>query len=128
MAVTSAGGVAVDRDARGARRRSESALVWAQLRRNRGAVAGAVVVLLLVLMALAAPALAPYDPTAGSLLDAMRGPSRAHPLGTDALGRDVLSRLIFGARISLQIGIISLAIAGSVGTLFGLLAGFYGGW
>lgn len=103
-------------------------IVWRQLRRNRGAVGAGVLILLLVMMAFAAPLIAPHDPTEANLQAAMQPPGLEHLLGTDAFGRDVLSRLIFGSRISLQIGMISLAIAGSIGVLLGVLGGFYGGW
>ncbi len=96
--------------------------------KNRLAAAGAVVLLLLAVVAVCAPWIAPYDPLRVSLPDALLSPSGAHWLGTDQLGRDVLSRLIYGTRISLVIGILSVGIAVIVGSLVGALAGFYGGW
>jgi peptide/nickel transport system permease protein len=89
-------------------------------------VAMAMLVLFIVL-ALAAPLFAPHDPTALISGAVMRPPSWTYPFGTDELGRDVLSRVIYGARISLQIGVITISIALALGTLVGLTAGFYGG-
>ncbi len=91
-------------------------------------VAGYVLVVLLILTAVLAPILAPADPITQVLSTRLKPPSAAHWLGTDQLGRDVLSRMIFGARISLLIGIVVVGIAGSVGTLVGLIAGYVGGW
>jgi len=79
-----------------------------------------------MLMALFAPVIAPYDPIRQSS-DLLKPPSRQHLFGTDELGRDILSRIIFGARISLTMGLIAVAIAGSFGTVIGLVSGFIGG-
>ena len=81
----------------------------------------------LVLVALLAPALAPHDPLATDLYGRLQPPSLNHPMGTDELGRDILSRVIFGARISLRIGLICIAISMTTGTALGLLAGYRGG-
>lgn len=99
---------------------------WRIFARNRGAVVGTVILLAWAGAAICAPALAPYDPL-GLTGPSRQPPSAAHPLGTDLLGRDVLSRLIFGGRISLAIGLISVAIGASTGSLMGLIAGYYGG-
>lgn len=96
------------------------------LAHNRWALAGLVVLGVLVLAALAAPLVAPRDPTQGELAAALVAPSRAYPLGTDAEGRDVLSRVLYGARLSLAVGLASQAIALAVGLTLGLAAGFYG--
>ena len=96
--------------------------------RNRMVLAGGVVLVLLAVIAVAAPWLAPHDPLQVNLADALLPPSAAYPLGTDPLGRDVLSRLIYGTRISLLIGFIAVGISIMVGTAIGALAGFYGGW
>ena len=98
------------------------------LLRNKLALAGGIVLLVLAVVAVAAPWLAPHDPLQVNLPEALVGPSAAHPLGTDPLGRDVFSRLIYGARISLFIGFIAVGIAVCVGTAVGAAAGFYGGW
>ena len=101
--------------------------IWRRLTRHRLALAGALIVAGLMLMALLAPVLAPHDPVAQSLGNAFQPSSRAHPLGTDEFGRDILSRIIFGARASLLAGVVSVAIALTAGALAGLLAGYAGG-
>ena len=95
---------------------------------NRLVLGGAGVIAALAIVALCAPWLAPHDPLAVHLPEALWPPSATYPLGTDQLGRDVLSRLIYGSRISLLVGIVSVGIAIVVGSLIGLAAGFYGGW
>jgi peptide/nickel transport system permease protein len=100
---------------------------WRQFQRNRLAVAGGVVVALLAALALLAPVLAPYDPAAYDVKQILLAPSPAHWFGTDQLGRDVLSRMLFGARISMAVGFISVGIAVLLGTLIGTLAAYYGG-
>jgi peptide/nickel transport system permease protein len=90
-------------------------------------VAGLVLVGGMTLAALLAPFLAPHDPTALDVVHALKGPSAAHPLGTDALGRDVLSRLLFGARVSLWVGFVSVGLAVSIGLALGLASGYFGG-
>ena len=97
-----------------------------RLTRNRWTLTGLAVVAALVIAALAAPLLAPGDPYHGQLANALHAPSRAFPLGTDAQGRDVLSRVLFGARLSLTVGLTSQAIALATGLVLGLAAGFYG--
>jgi peptide/nickel transport system permease protein len=94
--------------------------------RNRAAVVGAVIVLLFLLVALLAPWLSPYDPIKTSFLTVRNAPSAAHWFGTDELGRDVLTRLLYGARASLSAGVISVGIALLIGVPLGLLAGYYG--
>jgi len=84
------------------------------------------VLLVLVLLAIFAPVVAPYDPIKQSA-DLLQPPSRQYLFGTDELGRDILSRIIFGARISLTVGLIAVGIAGSIGTVIGLISGFIGG-
>lgn len=95
--------------------------------RNRGALIGLVLLLGWMLVAFFAEAVAPYDPIE-TVAGAREAPSALHWFGTDRLGRDVLSRVIFGSRISLLLGVISVLIGLLSGTLLGLLAGFYGGW
>jgi len=90
--------------------------------------AGAAIVLLLVTTALFAPALAPYDPLAQNLDQDLRASSRAHWLGTDKLGRDILSRTIYGGRISLLVGLSTVALSLVVGVAVGSLAGYFGAW
>ncbi len=95
---------------------------------NRAAVAGALVVALFVGVAVLAPLLAPYDPLKTNFLLIRKAPSAAHWLGTDDLGRDILSRMVFGARASLLAGCISVAIAILIGVPIGLASGYFGRW
>jgi peptide/nickel transport system permease protein len=97
------------------------------LGRDRGALAGALLFVAVVAAALFAGSLTPYSPVAVRMQERLQLPSPAHLFGTDELGRDVLSRILFGARASLAVGVIAVAIAGTVGTALGLAAGFYGG-
>jgi peptide/nickel transport system permease protein len=96
--------------------------------RNGTLVAGLVIVGLLVLVALLAPLLTPYDPIAQDLEHALASPSGAHWLGTDKYGRDVLTRLMYGARIDLRVGFLAVLIPFVVGSVLGALAGYFGGW
>lgn len=95
---------------------------------NRSAVFGGVLVAAFILLALFAPLLAGYDPFATSFTSIRKPPSSEFWLGTDELGRDIYTRMLYGARASLMAGVVSVAIAVAVGVPFGLLAGFYGGW
>lgn len=108
-------------------RNSNPDTFWARLGRNRMAMTGLILVLSLFAVALLAPWLAPYDPNAIDLKELLMPPSQAHPLGTDTLGRDVLSRIIYGARISLLVGFVAVGIATLIGLVVGALAGYYGG-
>ena len=98
-----------------------------------GAV-GFITLLLVILASLFAGQLSPYDSAKQNLLDKLMPPAwcedgtMAHLLGTDSLGRDVLTRCLYGARISLVVGVCSVAVAGAIGTVLGLLSGYYGGW
>lgn len=98
------------------------------LRRDGRAWFGVAVILLLVLAAVAAPLLARHDPTAIDLTNQLQGPSSQHWMGTDIQGRDVWARLIYGARISLAVGLLSQGIALALGLVLGLIAGYYGKW
>lgn len=101
---------------------------WRRLQRNRMAMTGLALVLVLFAVALLAPWLAPYDPSFINLKQVLMPPSPDHLLGTDTLGRDVLSRIIFGARISLLVGFVAVGLATLIGLFVGALAGYYGGW
>jgi peptide/nickel transport system permease protein len=96
--------------------------------RTRGTGFGVVVVAAVVLVALGADVIAPYNPNRLQEAGVLAAPSAAHLLGTDQLGRDVLSRIIHGARTSVQAGVVSVGFALAAGVLIGLLAGYYGGW
>jgi peptide/nickel transport system permease protein len=100
---------------------------WRRFARNRGAVFGLAVLIAVVAMAVFAPALAPYDPLAQGVGAPPQGPSLAHWAGTDSFGRDILSRMIYGSRIALIIGILSVLLALVIGVALGLVAGYYGG-
>lgn len=108
--------------------RSPAGEFWRRLRRRHTALAAGAVVLLIVLVAIFAPVLAPYDPAAADYDALLQGPSLAHLAGTDSYGRDILSRIIWGGRISLTVGLVSAFAGGLVGTTLGLLSGWIGGW
>ncbi|MBI2491513.1 MAG: ABC transporter permease [Candidatus Rokubacteria bacterium] len=101
--------------------------VWRRFEQNRMAMAGAVIVVVFLLVTLFASWLAPHDPTRQDLLLRLAGPSPPHPLGHDGFGRDVLSRLIVGARLSFGMAFFAVLLAFSVGTPLGLVAGYVGG-
>ncbi len=95
---------------------------------NKLALLGGVVVVTLFVVSVLAPVLSPYDPDAIHVNEILMPPSRQHPLGTDELGRDVLSRMIWGSRISLKVGFVAVGIAIFIGVIVGAAAGYYGGW
>jgi len=101
---------------------------WRRFARNRGAVFGLAVLIGVVLLSVLAPAVSPYDPLAQGVGPTLQAPSLAHWAGTDSFGRDVLSRIIYGARIALIVGVVSVALAMVVGVTLGLVAGYYSGW
>ena len=101
---------------------------WTRLKRNRMAMTGLALVLGLFVVSIFAPWLAPYDPNLIDLKQVLMPPSPAHYLGTDTLGRDVLSRIIFGSRVSLKVGFVAVGLATLIGLFIGALAGYYGGW
>ena len=104
-------------------------VLGARFRRDPWFQAGVGLVALVVLAALLAPWLAPFDPITGDLRNAyLLGPGGRHLLGTDAQGRDVLTRVLYGARLSLSVGLISQAVAATLGVTLGLLSGYYGRW
>src|SRR5436309_3714728 len=100
---------------------------WAALSRNRLALVGGVIVLFLAALAILAPALAPWDPNRPDVKKILDPPSRAHLLGTDQLGRDVFSRMLYGSRVSLAVGFVSVGIATVIGLVLGSIAGYNGG-
>jgi len=101
---------------------------WRRIGRSRTGIAGMAIVVVVLGCAAFAPYVTPYNPTAVSFAATLKPPSHGHPLGTDQLGRDVLSRVIFGARIALLVGIATVVVAGLVGCTLGLVSGFFGGW
>ena len=110
-----------------ARARSRPFIVVSSMRRNPGAVAGAILILTLGVLALLAPAIAPYDPIKTALRERLQAPSSTHLMGTDEFGRDTFSRVLYGGRTSLWLGVVAVGLSAAVGGVFGLLAGYYRG-
>jgi len=108
-------------------RRGELSQFWRTFKRNQLACVGAVVVGVLVAVAILAPALAPWDPNKPDMKRILESPSGKHWFGTDQIGRDVFSRLLYGSRISLAVGFVSVGIATLIGVLLGASAGYHGG-
>lgn len=108
-------------------RQTPFALFWVRFKRNKPGIVGAIIIGVMVLMALFAPLIAPYSPYFQDLNHVVQGPGHGHLLGTDDLGRDVLSRIIYGARVSVGASIIPVLIALLIGVPLGLVAGFYRG-
>lgn len=105
-------------------------LLWVigkRFTRNKLSVIGAIVVFALITISLLAPVIAPYDPTSIDVYNVLSPPDKAHILGTDELGRDLLSRIIWGSRVSLKVGFVAVGIAIMIGIILGSIAGFYGG-
>lgn len=102
-------------------------MVWRRFRRHRGAVLGAIILTIIIISCLLAP-LSPYDPEKSDLTNALQPPSWQHPFGTDPLGRDMLTRVLYGGRISLFVGFMVVIITLLIGIPVGAIAGFLGGW
>ncbi|MGO4860620.1 ABC transporter permease [Atopobiaceae bacterium Sow4_H2] len=114
--------------AQGKRRASNYwAVSWQIFRKNKLGMACLAIVVLLAIIAILAPVLSPYDPDAQTLIDMLLRPGGAHPFGTDEFGRDILSRTIYGCRISLSVGVVSQVIAILIGFFAGVCAGYFGG-
>ncbi len=110
------------------RKKSQLFEIWRQLKKNKLAVVALVVLVLLILVAVLAPVIAPYSYSQQNAKLANAGSSPAHLLGNDKLGRDILSRLIYGSAQSLQMGVIAVVIAATIGIALGAIAGYFGGW
>ncbi|MEG3132458.1 ABC transporter permease [Rouxiella sp. T17] len=106
----------------------QSSRVLSKFLRNKSAVIGAVIVIVFAILALLAPWISPFDPIKADFMAVRKAPSALHWLGTDELGRDILSRLFWGARTSLMAGCVSVIIAIVIGVPLGLLAGYWQGW
>jgi peptide/nickel transport system permease protein len=106
---------------------SMAAAIWKRFRKHPGAVGGSIVFLLLSIVVLLA-SFSPYNPDASSMLERYQPPSVQHWMGTDALGRDLFTRVLYGGRISLTVGLLVVVIALAIGVPVGALAGYYGGW
>jgi peptide/nickel transport system permease protein len=111
-----------------ARARPPALDVTVRLVRHPTAVTGLGVLIVMVAAALAAPLVAPYDPLEQNMADFLVGPGPSHWFGTDQFGRDIFSRVVWGGRLTLQVGVIAVAISGTAGLALGLLAGYHGGW
>jgi peptide/nickel transport system permease protein len=103
-------------------------LFWKRFSRNKLALAGGIIVAFLLFVAILAPLVSPYDPNDIDRKHILEPPGIQHPLGTDDLGRDVLSRMIWGSQISLSVGFVAVGISIIMGMIFGSLSGYYGGW
>ncbi len=114
-------------DAHAPERFSRVRAAFKRLRRNRMAFGGLIVLVIAGLAALLAPAIAPYSPKSIAVIDALQGPSSEHLMGTDNLGRDQFSRILYGIRMSAIIALISVSVAGLIGIMLGLISGFFGG-
>lgn len=102
-------------------------VLWRRFQRNKGAMFGLSIFLLMVVTAVLAPSLAPFDPLEQNYVESMQTPSAKHWLGTDSFGRDILSRIIYGARIALIVGVLAVLISMIIGVTLGLISGYYGG-
>ena len=110
--------------ARPARKRT----IFGAIRRQRLAMTGFCLIAFFAAVAVFGPSIAPHGPTEQFSDDVLQPPSRTYPFGTDEFGRDILSRLLYGARISFKVGLIAVGIAGTMGVLFGMTAGYFRGW
>ena len=127
MATTSIAAPIEAQQLRGAAR-SQWRLAFERFRAHRPALVGMFVLAALAVVCAAAPLISPYDPDKTHLLDVYEAPSVTHPFGTDDLGRDLATRILYGGRVSLTIGLLAVTVAITVGTLVGVLAGYYGGF
>lgn len=105
---------------------SMASIIWKRFRKHPGAIAGMLIFTILILAVLLVP-LSPYDPEVSSMSERLQPPSLKHPMGTDALGRDLLTRVLYGGRVSLTVGLLVVVISLSIGVPMGALAGYYGG-
>lgn len=106
---------------------SQRARAWRTFRRNKSALVGLVMIIFVIAVAVLAPLLAPYNPINQNTIDRLETPSWEHWLGLDHLGRDVFSRIIYGTRVALLVGVASVALGGVLGTAMGIVAGYFGG-
>ncbi|MGG2056110.1 ABC transporter permease [Lysinibacillus pakistanensis] len=115
-------------NARKASRKKNLVSFLNKIKKNKAAVAGGIIILLYILMFLIGPIIAPYDPFDVQLDQKLQGPSLDHLMGTDDKGRDILSRILYGSRLSIGVGISAVLFGGTIGTLLGLISGYYGKW
>lgn len=107
---------------------SQRRRTWRRFAKHKGALLGISFILLLIIVALTCQWLAPYDPNKTNLRLRGHGPTWEHPFGNDDIGRDILSRIMYGARVALLVGICSTTIAVTIGVIVGSMAGYFGGW
>lgn len=103
-------------------------IVWKRLKKNKMAMIGLYVIILMIFIAMIAPYIAPYEYDKQDYSAIQQGPGEEHLLGTDDYGRDILSRLLYGAKYSFEYGILAVFVGAAIGLLFGSIAGFFGGW
>jgi len=106
---------------------SQRQRAWRTFSRNRSALVGLALIILIVLVAVFAPLIAPHDPTSQSTINRLEEPTGIHLLGRDDYGRDVLSRILYGTRVALLVGVLSVLLGGALGTTIGIVAGYFGG-
>ncbi len=106
---------------------SQRQRAWRTFSRNRSALVGLILIVIIVLVAIFAPLLAPHNPIEQSTINRLKPPSAEYPLGRDDFGRDVLSRIIYGTRVALVVGVLSVLLGGAIGTTIGVVAGYFGG-
>lgn len=106
---------------------SQRQRAWRTFSRNKSALVGLVLIILIVLVAVFAPLIAPHDPIAQSTINRLKDPSGSYLLGRDDYGRDVLSRILYGTRVALLVGVLSVLLGGALGTTIGIVAGYFGG-
>ena len=128
MALANAGSLATEEGVAPLRRRAAGSRALRRLKRNRAAIAGLIVFIAIVVMAIAAPLIAPYNPNALNPVDSLQAPGGKYLLGTDSFGRDTLSRVIYGSRTSVQVGFVAVTISVIGGAMLGLISGYYRGW
>jgi peptide/nickel transport system permease protein len=126
--VALAGSEAAESFLAGSSRAVRKKTVWNSIRRQRLALTGFILISFFAIVAVIGPSVAPHGPTEQFSKDRLQAPSEQYPFGTDEYGRDILSRMLHGARISFEVGFIAVGIAGSFGILFGMTSGYFGGW
>lgn len=109
------------------KKQSRARMIWRQYKKNKLSMFSLVLILLVALIAILAPLIAPYGATEQKVADRFLGPCAAHLFGTDGLGRDIFSRILYGARVSMTVGLISTSVSAFFGIILGAIAGFYGG-
>ncbi len=117
----------IELNSQNVRERTMRSIIWNQFRRHTMAMVGLIVLFVLIFGALSISAISPYSPEKSSMRERREAPSLVHPMGTDTLGRDVLTRIMYGGRISLSIGLMATVLGVTIGTVIGALSGYYGG-